>query len=198
VTSEVFTDADGGGPLVRPAVAADAPAVGRVHVRAWQRAYRGGLLPDDELDALDADARAERWALVLGGDPPPRSARLVVEVDGVVAGFVVVGPERGRNDAGGGDAGGGDAGGGDAGGEVHVLNVDPDAWGTGAGRALLTAGEQALTDAGFEGAVLWVHPGNTRARRFYERHGWVDDGAERVEEIWGVEVPEVRYRRELP
>jgi ribosomal protein S18 acetylase RimI-like enzyme len=183
VTSD--EEASGGRHLVRPAVADDAPAVGRVHVRAWQRAYRGGLLPDAELDALDAGERAEGWALVLGGDPPPRSVRLVAEVDGEVAGFVVVGPERGFDDA--------------ADGEVHVLNVDPDAWGTGVGRELLTAGERALADAGFDVAVLWVHPGNTRARRFYERRGWVvDGGTERVEEIWGVQVPEIRYRRELP
>ena len=31
---------------VRPATVADAPAMGRLHVRAWQAAYRGHM-PDD-------------------------------------------------------------------------------------------------------------------------------------------------------
>ena len=41
---------------VRVATIEDAHAVGRVHVRAWQAAYRGGLMPDSYLDALAARA----------------------------------------------------------------------------------------------------------------------------------------------
>jgi hypothetical protein len=36
-----------------------------------------------------------------------------------------------------------------------------------------------------------------RARRFYEVAGWVADGAERTDEVMGVVVAEVRYRRRL-
>ena len=45
--------------------------------------------------------------------------------------------------------------------------------------------------------VLWVVPGNARARRFYERSGWSADGAERVAEVNGVTVPECRYAKRL-
>jgi RimJ/RimL family protein N-acetyltransferase len=48
---------------------------------------------------------------------------------------------------------------------------------------------------GFAETVLWVLPANARARRFYEAAGWVADGAERTSEVFGVTVPEVRYRR---
>ena len=48
---------------------------------------------------------------------------------------------------------------------------------------------------GFAESVLWVLPGNVRARRFYERAGWTADGAEKISEVFGVTVPEVRYRR---
>ncbi len=44
----------------------------------------------------------------------------------------------------------------------------------------------------FDSAVLWVHPPNQRARRFYERRGWQTDGTERRQEVLGIEVPEVR------
>ncbi|MFB4195814.1 hypothetical protein [Streptomyces carpaticus] len=37
--------------------------------------------------------------------------------------------------------------------------------------------------------------GNLRARRFYERAGFVPDGAVRSEEIDGADVPEVRCAR---
>ena len=80
-------------------------------------------------------------------------------------------------------------------GELYAINVDPDAWGTGAGRALLEAAQAKLARMGFAETVLWVLPANARARRFYEIAGWVSDGTERTMEVLGVVVPEVRYRR---
>ena len=46
--------------LIRPAKSDDALEVARVHVRSWQAAYRG-LLPDDYLDDLRAEERAQRY-----------------------------------------------------------------------------------------------------------------------------------------
>jgi ribosomal protein S18 acetylase RimI-like enzyme len=188
---------------VRAAELADAEAIATVHVAAWQAAYRGGLLPDAYLDGLQVSDRTAAWERTLSSPTPPRSARLLAERDGEVVGFCVVGAERGdaapdRGDAAPdrGDAAP-DRGDEPARGEVHVLNVHPDAWGGGAGTALLAAGTEALSAAGFERAVLRVHPDNARARRFYERAGWRCDDLLRHEEVWGIEVPELRYQREL-
>jgi ribosomal protein S18 acetylase RimI-like enzyme len=168
---------------VRAAEHADAEAIATVHVAAWQATYRGGLLPDAYLDGLQVSDRTVAWKRTLAAPPPARAARLVAEEQGRIVGFCVVGPERGVDDP---DRG-----------EVHVLNVHPDAWGRGTGAALLTEGTTRLREAGFAEAVLWVHPDNERARRFYERAGWRPDDAARTEVVWGVEAPEVRYRREL-
>lgn len=46
--------------VVRDATADDADALGVLHVRAWQAAYRGAM-PDDYLDGLNAADRAELW-----------------------------------------------------------------------------------------------------------------------------------------
>ena len=78
-------------------------------------------------------------------------------------------------------------------GEIYLIYVHPDHWDSGAGRALMVAGLDFLRSAGFTEAVLWVLPTNDRARRFYERGGWVEDGVTRVEEILDLEVPETRY-----
>jgi GNAT superfamily N-acetyltransferase len=164
---------------VRHARAEDAAALGRAHVRAWQAAYRGQL-PDCYLDGLRAEERAAGWERGLQRDRA-RDPVLVAERDGRVVGFAVVGAAEDPR----------------GGGELYAINVDPDHWGTGAGRALLLAAQDELARLGYGEAVLWVLPGNHRARRFYQAAGWVADGAERSAEVHGVVVPEVRYRRRL-
>lgn len=46
-------------------------------------------------------------------------------------------------------------------------------------------------------AVLWVVLENQRARSLYESEGWAADGAVSAEEILGVTVTDVRYRKSL-
>ena len=82
-------------------------------------------------------------------------------------------------------------------GEVYSLNVDPDYWGRGHGSMLLTAGANALREAGFAEAVLWVHTDSRRSRRFYEHNGWQADGTERTVEVLGAAAPESRYHLDL-
>lgn len=176
---------------VRAARVQDAPAMGRVHVRAWQAAYRGQM-PDEYLDGLRAEQRAEYWRGVLERHGPGQTSILVAEeavetengLAGVVVGFAALGPAGGQPNA---DDG-----------ELYAINVDPDHWGSGAGRALLEAAQTALARLGYREAVLWVLPGNLRARRFYERAGWVADDAKRTVEVHGVMLEEIRYRRRLP
>jgi GNAT superfamily N-acetyltransferase len=168
--------------VVRPPRPEDVAELGEVHVAAWQAAYRG-MMPDDYLDGLRARDRAEWWAEVVRRPQRDDAVCLVAEVDGRVRGVVLAGPARGDDASGSG--------------EVYALNVHPGSWGSGVGSALLTAAESGLVRAGFHRAVLWVVPGNARARRFYGRAGWVEDDARRVEQVHGVDVEEVRYRRRL-
>lgn len=168
---------------VRAAVEADAEAIGLAHVLAWQHAYRG-MMPDEYLDGLRVEDRVDMWRRVLGGDERP--SMLVVEVDGELAGFAVFGAER---------VGDGAAPTGD--GELYAINLHPDHWGRGAGRTLLRAATDGLAALGFGEAVLWVVPDNHRARRLYESEGWSDDGAVVTDEVQGVTVSEMRYRRRL-
>ena len=162
---------------VRQARVADAPAMGRLHVRAWQAAYRGQM-PDDYLERLRPEDRAAYWDGVLRREDRG-GAVLVAERAGEVVGFAAAGPSPDPEGAG----------------ELYAINLDPDHWGTGAGRALLAAAQAELARLGLAESVLWVLAGNARARRFYERAGWGADGTERTSEAFGVSVLEVRYRR---
>jgi GNAT superfamily N-acetyltransferase len=169
---------------VRPAVVADAPAMGRVHVLSWQAAYPG-LIPQDYLDGLDVGQRVEHWRQVVGR-LRERTPLLVAVIGNDVVGFTGFGPVRGRDSPP------------PAVGELYGIDVRPDLWGCGVGAALLAAVHSGLAGHGYHSAVLWVLPGNHRARVVYEHYGWQHDGVNRTAEVFGVTVPETRYWRSLP
>lgn len=82
--------------------------------------------------------------------------------------------------------------------QLDQLYVDAAARGSGVAAALLDDAARAAAGAGHPRPWLAVAPGNARARRFYERHGWTDDGPlDHVVEVTPgvrVTVPCRRYR----
>lgn len=158
---------------IRRATVADAAAIAAVHVLTWQAAYAHAF-PAEYLERLDVAARESRWIdwLAEGQDV------FVAEIDGRVVAFTWVGPSRDPY----------------ADGELYAIYALPEAWGSGAGHALMEAGIGALRDAGYSEAILWVLEDNPRARRFYEREGWTFDDAHKEDEFLGFRVAEVRYR----
>lgn len=76
----------------------------------------------------------------------------------------------------------------DDGAEIVAIHSLPESWGTGLGHVMLT---EALKQIGDRPVYLWAFKENTRARRFYEKHGFRWDGTERVSEFDG--ALEVRY-----
>ena len=77
----------------------------------------------------------------------------VAEADGEVIGFVMVAYD-----------------------EVDQVYVDASRRGSGVAGLLLTEAERLVLAGGHPVAWLAVVPGNARARRFYERRGWRDEG----------------------
>jgi ribosomal protein S18 acetylase RimI-like enzyme len=61
--------------------------------------------------------------------------------------------------------------------EVEQVYVSRDHRGSGVAQTLLTAAERLVAANGHATAWLAVASGNARARRFYERSGWTDQGA---------------------
>jgi RimJ/RimL family protein N-acetyltransferase len=60
------------------------------------------------------------------------------------------------------------------------LYVVPEAWGSGLGRDLHDHALSLVADLGSRRCHLWVLEHNERARRFYERLGWRENGDTRV------------------
>ena len=77
----------------------------------------------------------------------------VAEIEGAVAGFVMV-----------------------VGDEVEQVYVGEDHRGSGVASVLLAEAERRVRQGGHDTAWLAVVPGNERARRFYAKCGWVDEG----------------------
>jgi GNAT superfamily N-acetyltransferase len=166
--------------LLRPAVPGEALAISRVHVRSWQAAYRG-LLPDEYLDGLRAEERAEKYDFTNPDKSAPQT--IVAEVDGLIVGFATTSRSQ--------DASLADFG------ELCALYVDPVSWGRGYGLALAAEAQSRLVTLGFEDALLWILKGNVRADRFYRNDGWQPDGAEKSEMMWGTQVVELRDLRHV-
>jgi GNAT superfamily N-acetyltransferase len=167
--------------IVREARAGDAAAIAGVHVRTWQAAY-ADVFPSEALASIDLDRRTAYWAgelerAALG------AAIIVAEAEGSIVGFASVGAARGDDEHGLG--------------ELYAIYVLPESWGSGAGGALMERSLDALRAAAFEEAILWVLDRNPRARRFYEKWGWGDDGGRKRDTFFGVAVTEVRYRTAL-
>jgi ribosomal protein S18 acetylase RimI-like enzyme len=171
---------------VRAATVADASAVAAVHVSSWEGAYRG-MIPDEWLDRRTVARQTAIWEELLGGVGDPVDGRLpwaaVAEDGDTLIGFVSLNvPSR---DA---DADARTA-------EISALYVEPGQWRRGAGTALIDAALAEASARGCTGVTLWVLEPNARARAFYERCGFADDGGRQT---MGDSGPgELRMRRGL-
>jgi GNAT superfamily N-acetyltransferase len=168
--------------MSRPATTDDVPAVADVQVSSWRGVYRG-LIPQELIDRLTVERRIAQWNAFLARGSADETL-MVAEHDGDVVGMASLGPCRDDDAT-------------DGLGEVRAIYVTPDHWGHGHGRELMEDAVSWLATAGFTEATLWVLDTNARARRFYEAAGWATDTAERVEEIDGTPLAEVRYRVDL-
>ena len=84
--------------------------------------------------------------------------------------------------------------------ELEQIYVAAAQRGLGVADALISDAEHRIRAAGYGHAWLAVVPGNTRARRFYERRGWTDEGRFEYPAETGsepIQVPAQRYVKTL-
>ncbi|HEU0100989.1 MAG TPA: GNAT family N-acetyltransferase [Mycobacteriales bacterium] len=167
--------------MIRDARPEDARAVEQVRVAGWRAAYRG-LVADDLLDALEVTGQRVADLTRAITEPGPYDVALVAEQAGAVVAMARLSP-CGDDDLDPATTA-----------ELRALYVDPGSWATGLGGRLLDEGFGRLPHPL---QVLWTLEGNARARAFYERRGFVRDGAGKVRDLGGP-AREVRYRRPRP
>ena len=164
--------------IVRRARHTDADAIARVHVDSWRSTY-AGILPDDLLLNMDAEAHEARWWRHMLARPRHDHLVFVAEddLDGVI-GFASGGSSRRSRETGEG--------------EIYTLYVDDDFHGEGHGRSLVLTLAEALADRGKETLVVWVLKENP-ARYFYEDLGGAYV-ARRPGRLQGADIEEHAFR----
>lgn len=130
---------------LRFASADDVPVIAQIWYDGWRDGHLGHVA--DELVAMRSRESFGQRAGQRVGDT------VVAEVDGAVAGFIMV-----------------------VGDEVEQVYVAAEHRGSGLATVLLQEAERLVAANGHARAWLAVAPGNTRARRFYARSGWTDEG----------------------
>jgi putative acetyltransferase len=135
-------------PFLRPATAADVDAIAELFHRGWHDAHPGHV-PDGLTERRTAEAFHDRVRQRVA----ETDETTVADADGVIAGFIMVDGD-----------------------EAEQVYVDRSFRGSGLATTLLGEAERQIAEAGHDVAWLAVVRGNARARAFYAKQGWVDEG----------------------
>jgi ribosomal protein S18 acetylase RimI-like enzyme len=135
-------------PILRPATTADVDAIADLFHRGWHDVHPG-LVPAGLTERRTPAAFHDRVEHRVA----ETDETTVAEVDGRVAGFVMV-----------------------AGSEAEQVYVDRAFRGSGIAAILLTEAERQIAAGGHDVAWLAVVRGNDRAQALYAKQGWIDEG----------------------
>ena len=135
-------------PILRAATADDVDAIAVLFHEGWHDVHPGRV-PDGLTELRTPEAfRARVTQRIAETDETT-----VAEVDGTVAGFIMV-----------------------SGSEAEQVYVDRAFRGSGVAALLLTEAERQIAAQGHDVAWLVVVRGNDRAQAFYVKQGWLDEG----------------------
>lgn len=140
---------------LRKAVLGDEEMLAVIQVQSWRSAFRDILSPEDLTHYTDLEKVQEMYNYVLSQTP---THIWIVSIDGQPHAMAAWGDNRDGFDS---DMA-----------ELICIHSLPNNWRKGYGSCLM---RQVLTDiqqAGYRGVVLWVFEKNSRARQFYEKHGF--------------------------
>jgi L-amino acid N-acyltransferase YncA len=168
---------------IRVATQNDALGIAEVQVAGWKTGYRG-LMPDAVLANLSVPKREGMWRRIIAES---KFELVIAEANATIVGFVNFGPSRDPDATA------------TATGEVLAIYVHPTHWHDGVGQTLMQATLSKLKSAGFKEVTLWVLDSMARTRGFYERQGFVVDGATKQETVGegAATINEIRYRQFL-
>lgn len=164
------------GFLIRKALPEDAFDYAVCHVSSWQSAYKN-IIPDEYLLNMSAqiEQRAERFKQEL---IEQHSHYYIPVFNDKAIGKLIISKSRDKDKP---DAG-----------EIVAIYLIEAFWGKGYGHEMIDFAIDKLRIMGYCETIIWVLEDNIRARRFYEKCGFVYDGTKKHIEV-GKPLVEVRY-----
>ena len=161
--------------LIRKAVSDDARALAEVLVSSWRAAYKD-IIPEDELAKnTNLEQRTSmfkrmlenpkgKFYIAFDGSNPCGQCMFCESRDADLSGYA----------------------------EIVSMYALKEYWGKGVGKAMMETALKEIADSGYGHVFLWALKDNIRAKKFYEKFGFVWDGAEKDNAFAG-KLPEVRY-----
>jgi ribosomal protein S18 acetylase RimI-like enzyme len=150
---------------IRPATLADAEAIVRVHVTAWQESYKG-IIEQSYLDNLSYEDRLGFRKQILIAQVAS-SIHLVALCDSQIVGFCDAGPSSTKSP--------------DYLGEIYAIYLLEGYKQLGIGTKLMNAAIAHLFHHGLTPSITWVLEENKQACSFYEKLGGKKTGEKPVE-----------------
>ena len=156
---------------ISTAAAGDEKNLAHLHVQGWRDSY-AGLIPQDYLDSLNEQDRAEKWTQWLKESHGP--VLVAFDDKGTAAGFVNFGKLRTPLP-------------GQSAirplypGEIYAIYILASYWRKGLGRVLMKQAADGLAAMKHRSMCLWVLQGNERAIGFYKALGGQRCGKKDIE-----------------
>jgi len=161
---------------IRKALPEDALKLTTIHDACWQSAY-SGIIPHEYL--MDRISRQEQRVINIKNFlADPNCGMYCVEINNKIIGRLAFAKceDSDKQKAG----------------EIGSIYLLEEFWNKGYGKEMLDFALTNLRNMEFNEIILWVLEENTRARKFYEKHGFVLDGANR-ELNYGRTLNSLRY-----
>jgi RimJ/RimL family protein N-acetyltransferase len=163
---------------IKKAEPEDAAALAFIICESWKSAYKDLIPPDRLALYTDIDRRREMFEKILLSG---KGNFYLAAVSGSPCGLIFFGDSRDENMQGAA--------------EIVAFYTLEEYWGKGVGQRIMDRALYEIRRLGYKSVILWVFEANIRARRFYEKCGFVFDGA--VKDSSFADTKEVRYRLEL-
>ena len=163
--------------MIRPMQASDIPRIAEIHVFGWRCAYRGFISDEHLFKTMLVSKRMVKFEEYFSRGEYDS----YVFDDGIIKAFLTIGPCRDEDKPEAFELGG--------------IYVDPCMKGQGIGTALVAHCEKIAAERGYNEICLWTFEKNAPSRAFYEKLGYITDGATQIVEPFG--AVGVRYCKQI-
>lgn len=153
---------------IRLATISDIDQVAPMHMNAWRDAYRG-IFPNSVLEKLKPNDFSEKWYSWL---KDPLRVNWIVQSKDNFPGFISFGNTEKEDIF--------------TNWEIFAIYIDPNYWGQGIGKSLMTSCMDFLKDNEISQVRLWIVQQNIGAQRFYENLGFIKTHKIRKQERFGI------------